>query len=98
MNRPLECSFLEQILHYSADGLYAQKTKPSDEVHYLVLTDVNGVRTYATCVTYYRSFIAQQVSGTNVNFVLDFHSYFTFRLFIFMLIIKMKLASQKLCR
>ncbi len=30
-------------------------------MHYLVLTDVNGVRTYATCLTYHRSFIAEQV-------------------------------------
>ena len=66
---------LSQLLShlcFGTDGLYAQKSKPSDSVHYLVLTDVNGVRTYATCLTYYRSFIAQQVQtkyqGVNYHF------------------------------
>ena len=65
-------SYLLSHLCFRTDGLYAQKSKPSDSVHYLVLTDVNGVRTYATCLTYYRSFIAQQVQtkyhGVNNHF------------------------------
>ena len=45
-----------------ADGVFALKSPHHSKVHYLVLTDVNGVRTYATCLTFYRSFIAQPVS------------------------------------
>jgi len=38
------------------DGILAMSNRPATSVNYLILTNVEGQRSYATCLTYYRSF------------------------------------------
>ncbi|KAL5010460.1 hypothetical protein ScPMuIL_012765 [Solemya velum] len=42
------------------DGLHVYSEKPSNSVHYLVLTNMAGVKTYATCLTFHRGFLLQK--------------------------------------
>ncbi|CAH1774894.1 unnamed protein product [Owenia fusiformis] len=42
------------------DYAYVHKRQRKDRVHYLVLTDVTGDRSYATCLTYYRQVLIEK--------------------------------------
>ncbi|KAJ8321592.1 hypothetical protein KUTeg_000063 [Tegillarca granosa] len=42
------------------DDMKIECYKPESKVHYLVLTDMSGDNTYATCVTFYRPFIVEK--------------------------------------
>nr|XP_006818634.1 PREDICTED: DENN domain-containing protein 3-like [Saccoglossus kowalevskii] len=42
------------------DGGYARQSPGEDKIHTLVLTDIQGTRSYATCLTYYRRFLASE--------------------------------------
>ncbi|XP_064652222.1 DENN domain-containing protein 3-like isoform X2 [Lineus longissimus] len=50
------------------EGAYVSSIKSPEQVQYQVLTDITGNRTYATCLTLYRPFIAKKSrSGATFN-------------------------------
>ncbi|KAL4218124.1 Rab guanyl-nucleotide exchange factor [Mactra antiquata] len=48
------------------DGLKVYDRKPENTSHFFVLTDISGQRTYATCVTFYRPYLAEKDSSGNL--------------------------------
>ena len=46
---------------HPTDYAAASQEKPEDRVHYLVLTDITGVRSYAACLTFHRPFVTVKV-------------------------------------
>lgn len=51
---------LSQIM--SADNVKVYRECPEDSVHFLVLTDIAGNKTFATCITFYKPYIIELVS------------------------------------
>ena len=57
----METSYVKNWNSFS-DGMKVYPTKQESFVHFLVLTDVMGNKTYATCLTFCRKFIVEKVS------------------------------------
>ncbi|ESO86082.1 hypothetical protein LOTGIDRAFT_235654 [Lottia gigantea] len=53
------------------DNAKAYRHKPENEVHFLVLTDISGRKSYATCLTFYKPFIVWQDTEYNIHLDLD---------------------------
>ncbi|XP_077990292.1 DENN domain-containing protein 3-like [Glandiceps talaboti] len=53
------------------DGGYVYRSQLDACLHSLVLTDIKGNRSYALCLTYYRSFIATRESDDSYELALD---------------------------
>ena len=45
-----------------ADGAMCAQSAPEAHVHFLVLTDAEGHKSFATCLTYYAPFVVERVS------------------------------------
>ena len=44
------------------DGAYVKDHEEAASVHYLVLTDISGERSYAVCITMYQAYNVRRVS------------------------------------
>ncbi|KAK7478037.1 hypothetical protein BaRGS_00030713 [Batillaria attramentaria] len=53
------------------DHVKVYKERPEDLIHFLVLTDVSGNKTYATCITFYKPYIIERGSKSSLVFTLD---------------------------
>lgn len=51
--------------------VYRYREKPETMVHFLVLTDMNAGKTYATCLTFYRTYIIEKDDQGNIYMNLD---------------------------
>lgn len=63
--KPAELPISQDVLNSLAvfcypDGMKVFNQPKKEEVHYLVLTDLAGERSYATCLTFYRPFIVEK--------------------------------------
>ena len=59
---------------YFSDGALVYKRKPETTTHFLVLTDMNAGKTYATCLTFYRTYIVEKVmSDQSQHFFITEH-------------------------
>ena len=51
-----------------ADGAMCAQSAPEAHVHFLVLTDAEGHKSFATCLTYYAPFVVERVSCHHIGF------------------------------
>ncbi|PVD32092.1 hypothetical protein C0Q70_07520 [Pomacea canaliculata] len=53
------------------DNVKVYRECPEDSVHFLVLTDIAGNKTFATCITFYKPYIIELGSKCNLVITLD---------------------------
>lgn len=53
------------------DDLQITEQKADTSVHFLVLTDIHGNKTYATCITFYRPYIIEKVGLSSSQYLVE---------------------------
>ena len=49
------------MIFFLTDDLQIKKDNTEPSVHFLVLTDIHGNKTYATCISFYRPYVIEKV-------------------------------------
>ncbi|BFZ11081.1 hypothetical protein BsWGS_14120 [Bradybaena similaris] len=72
---PLSKEAIEAITTFCfPDNAHVYADKPDNSVHFLVLTDVSGSKTYACCLTFYKPYtLTKERNGTLVYTLTDFN-------------------------
>ena len=53
--------YVFQILYFPVDGAFVSRKEKQAEVHFLVLTDAEGSKSYATCLNYFVPHVVTEV-------------------------------------
>ncbi|RUS70148.1 hypothetical protein EGW08_022089, partial [Elysia chlorotica] len=68
---PLSKDAIESITTFCfPDNAHIYRHKPDSNIHFLVLTDVSGSKTYASCLTFYKPYRLTKDSGGTIQFEL----------------------------
>ncbi|XP_076438047.1 DENN domain-containing protein 3-like [Babylonia areolata] len=71
-NLPISEDVIQSITTFCfPDDVHVFRERPEHLIHFLVLTDVSGNKTYATCITFHKPYIIEKGSKSTLTYTLD---------------------------
>ncbi|XP_059174697.1 DENN domain-containing protein 3-like [Physella acuta] len=69
---PLSKDAIEAITTFCfPENVHVFREKPDNSIHFLVLTDVSGSKTYASCLTFYKPYKLTKESNGNISYTIQ---------------------------